>query len=601
MSQEVIFESDNKNPQALMNEFFSRNNYFSEEEKNRIQKAWEFLCEKSEGVIRPSGEPFYLHPLRVADILASNKLDCDTIISAILHTVSQFNVEPQQIKNLFGDNVYNIINVSNKILNLPIKTKTLRQADSVRKMFFAIADDVRVILITLADRMDRIRNIKGFDKEEQRIIAEEIIDIWAPLADRLGMQNEKNEFEDLSLKYSNPVVFKQIKEIVSQKKDERANYLEKAVNSILKSAEKMHISVTIKSRAKHFYSIYQKMRKRNKEASELYDLLALRILCNSTADCYALLGIVHSLWKPMEGRFKDYIAIPKSNGYQSLHTTVMCEGKPLEIQIRTNEMNDMAEHGIASHWLYKKGTNKDFVEAEKLEIFNKLQKLKETAFTDEQSFSKLKDELLGDEIYVFTPKGDVIKLPSGANAIDFAYAIHSAIGEKIIAAKANGKIIPLTKSLENTQIIEIITNPQAHPTEAQLKLVKTTKAHQKIHSWLMANDPTFSERQQILETETELPAGGPLLHAKKMRPKRGNKNSDEPVVHKQCKVIIQGDKNVLYNIAQCCKPNYPDLISGYVTRMKGVSIHRTDCLVYQRIPQKEKRSVQVEWDTSKKD
>lgn len=629
MSQEVIFESDNKNPQALMNEFFSRNNYFSEEEKNRIQKAWEFLCEKSEGVIRPSGEPFYLHPLRVADILASNKLDCDTIISAILHTVSQFNVEPQQIKNLFGDNVYNIINVSNKILNLPIKTKTLRQADSVRKMFFAIADDVRVILITLADRMDRIRNIKGFDKEEQRIIAEEIIDIWAPLADRLGMQNEKNEFEDLSLKYSNPVVFKQIKEIVSQKKDERANYLEKAVNSILKSAEKMHISVTIKSRAKHFYSIYQKMRKRNKEASELYDLLALRILCNSTADCYALLGIVHSLWKPMEGRFKDYIAIPKSNGYQSLHTTVMCEGKPLEIQIRTNEMNDMAEHGIASHWLYKKGTNKDFVEAEKLEIFNKLQKLKETAFTDEQSFSKLKDELLGDEIYVFTPKGDVIKLPSGANAIDFAYAIHSAIGEKIIAAKANGKIIPLTKSLENTQIIEIITNPQAHPTEAQLKAVRTTKAHQRIHSWLAANDASFSENlaaksenkndnrieensqgiivqdsvnshgvSNLKNQKTELKDKSVKTSRTKKRPKDGF-NPDAEKKSESRNVVIQGDKNVLYSIALCCKPKYPDLIVGYVTRMRGVTIHRADCLVYQRIPGKEKRNVEVSWGNTK--
>lgn len=340
------------------------------------------------------------------------------------------------------------------------------------------------------------------------------------------------------------------------------------------------------------------MRKRNKEAGELFDLLALRILCETPAECYTLVGIVHGLWNPLDGRFKDYIAMPKSNGYQSLHTTVMCEGKPLEIQIRTRDMHNMAEHGIASHWLYKKGTSRELIEEDRLAIINKLQKFKET-LTEGNNFETLKNELLGDEIYVFTPKGDVKKLPMGATAIDFAYAVHSAVGEKIIAAKADGKIIPLSKPLSNTQIIEIITNPQAHPTEAQLKLVKTTKAHQKIHSWLMANDPTFSEKIALQEELAAQSQSQPGEHAdkRKMRPKHGERaDKEEKNVHKNCKVLIQGEKNVLYNIAQCCKPQYPDLIVGYVTRTKGVSIHRANCLIYQRIPQKDNRSIDAVWD-----
>ena len=340
------------------------------------------------------------------------------------------------------------------------------------------------------------------------------------------------------------------------------------------------------------------MRKRNKSASELYDLLALRILCQTQAECYMLIGIVHGLWKPLDGRFKDYIAMPKANGYQSLHTTVMCEGKPLEIQIRTVDMHNMAEHGIASHWLYKKGTNHDLVEADKLDIFNKLQQFKEQSLTNEEVFNTLKNELLGDEIYVFTPKGDVKKLPMGATAIDFAYSIHSAIGEKIIAAKADGKIIPLNKELKNTQIIEVITNPQAHPTEAQLSLVKTSKAHQKIHSWLMANDPTFSEKLALAkENESEnlnQSVKGSEKKARKARPKKNPEGGN--IVYKNYPVLVQGDRNVLYNLAQCCKPHYPNLIVGYVTRSKGISVHRADCLIYQRIPDKERKTVEVTWD-----
>lgn len=588
----------NKTPDELLSDFFKTNDSYAESDRQKITKAWNLLISKTETIIRACGKPYYFHPLRVAYILAANRLDADTIVAGILHPIHKFDVSPEIIKQEFGENVSKILITTNKIITLPMNSKTLHESDAIRKMLFAMCDDPRVILLTLSDRLDRIRNISSLEKEQQRALAEAVIEIWAPLADRLGMQKEKNEFEDMSLKYTNPKVYKQIEEIVSQSQEERAAYLEKAVNSIYKSAEKMGISVTIKSRAKHFYSIYQKMRKRNKEASELYDLLALRILCNSPAECYTLVGIVHGLWKPMDGRFKDYIAMPKSNGYQSLHTTVICEGKPLEIQIRTYEMHNMAEHGIASHWLYKKGTNHDLVEADKLDIFNKLQQFKENSLTDEATFNTLKNELLGDEIYVFTPKGDVRKLPSGATAIDFAYAIHSAIGEKIIAAKADGKIIPLSKPLANTQIIEIITNPQAHPTENQLKLVKTSKAHQKIHSWLMTNDPTFSEKITLQKEAEILAAQSHNAEQKipqKRRPKAGRKE-DQPQIVKNCNVLVQGDKNVLYNLAQCCHPHYPDLIVGYVTRSKGVTIHKADCLIYHRIPNKGARVVEVQWD-----
>ena len=598
MDKDQIFKSSQDEPEALLKEFFDLNPNYSEQDKEKISRAWDLLLSKTRNVKRACGKAYYLHPLRVANILAINKLDADTIIAAILHPIHKFGVDIEVINQSFGQTVANILVTTNKIISLPLNSRTLHQSEAIRKMLFAMCDDARVILLTLSDRLDRIRNITSLTQEQQRALVEGVIEIWAPLADRLGMQKEKNEFEDLSLKYTNPKVYKQIQEIVAQSQEERAAYLDKAVQSIYKSTEKMGLHVTITSRAKHFYSIYQKMRKRNKSASELYDLLALRILCQTQAECYMLIGIVHGLWKPLDGRFKDYIAMPKANGYQSLHTTVMCEGKPLEIQIRTVDMHNMAEHGIASHWLYKKGTNHDLVEADKLDIFNKLQQFKEQSLTNEEVFNTLKNELLGDEIYVFTPKGDVKKLPMGATAIDFAYSIHSAIGEKIIAAKADGKIIPLNKELKNTQIIEVITNPQAHPTEAQLNLVKTSKAHQKIHSWLMANDPTFSEKLALAkESESEnlnQSVKGSEKKARKARPKKNPEGGN--IVYKNYPVLVQGDRNVLYNLAQCCKPHYPNLIVGYVTRSKGISVHRADCLIYQRIPDKERKTVEVTWD-----
>ncbi len=592
-------------PQVLIDTFFKTyiDSYTSEEEA-KIRSAWDFLISITGNLNRKCGLPYYLHPMRVACVLTESHLSCDTIIAGLFHNLLEVdnNCLPE-IEAKFGKDVANICSGTAKITNLKLQTSSLQQSDSIRKMLFAMVDDIRIILVKLADRLDRMRNLKSVTVEAQKAVATEVIEIWAPLAGRLGMKDVKNEMEDLSLKYSNPEAFQQIKTIVAQKKQERDVYLATAVKKIYTATEKMGISVTISSRAKHFYSIYQKMRKRNKEPGELYDLLALRIICTQDSDCYTIVGIVHSLWKPLEGRFKDYIAMPKANGYQSLHTTVLCEGKPLEIQIRTQSMHNIAEHGVASHWLYKKGTNKDTVRAEDLSIINQLRELRDEHLSDEKFFEELKNELLGDEIYVFTPKGDVKQLPAGANAIDFAYSIHSAVGEKIVGAKADGKIIPLTAPLKNTQIVEILTNPQAHPTQAQLKAVKTSKAHQKIHSWLVANDPTFIDKDALAKREAEIAAN--ILHSQQIAEQRAAEGRPRKQKKKESnytgRIRIENSTNFFVTIAQCCKPEPGDPIVGYVSRKRGITVHSASCLTFLRIPDIEHRTVPVEWDTSEKD
>ncbi|WP_407426382.1 RelA/SpoT family protein [Treponema sp.] len=601
MGFDITTNNTETDPQILLEQFFKTFDTFTEDEKSRITEAWNFLCEKTCGIKRNCGLPYSLHPIRVASILALGRLDIDSIISGLLHAIFEIDgISEEEIKSKFGETVFKIVRDTSKITGMKINATTIQQADAIRKMLFAMIDDVRVILVKLADRLDRMRNLKNIDEKKQRLVASEVIDIWAPLADRLGMQSVKSELEDLSLKYSNPDVFQQIKAIVAQKKDERAAYLEKAVNAIYKSAEKLKISVQISSRAKHFYSIYKKMQKRNVPASSLYDLLALRVICQTNAECYTLIGIVHGLWKPMDGRFKDYIAMPKSNGYQSLHTTVVCEGKPLEIQIRTRDMHNMAEHGVASHWLYKKGMNHDKVDVASLGIFNQLQNLKNEDLSDETFFSKLKNELLGDEIYVFTPKGDVVQLPQGSCAIDFAYHVHSAVGEKIVGAKADGKIIPITQALKNTQIIEIITNPQAHPTENQLKVVHTSKARQKIHSWLLINDPTFEDKAALEQRARDLDAQNERSRAiqEEKRKKRAKKSGNLEIVERSRytgKIIVENTKNVECTLAGCCNPQPGDLITGYMTK-KGMKIHKATCTTFQRIPNIENRMIEVEWE-----
>lgn len=599
------------------------------DESAQVKKAASLLIERSAGKVRSCGKPYYLHPLRVAAILSQGNMDRQAVIAAVLHSAPDIGITEEEIALSFGEDVLHLVKGVYRIKNLSLRAShgTLIQADAVRKMLFAMVDDVRIILIKMADRLDRIRNIRNMEVRHQRELSQEIIDIWAPLADRLGMQAEKNEFEDLSLKYSNPDVFAQIKAIVSQKKSERDAYLEKAVALIKNEAIAAGIECKIKSRAKHFYSIYQKMRKRGKEASCLFDLFAIRIICKKKSDCYTLLGIVHGLWKPLEGRFKDYIAMPKANGYSSLHTTVMCQAgeadigggekegegggtedgsealkRPLEIQIRTEDMDNMAEHGLASHWLYKKGTNHDLVDVSSLAIFNELKQWRHEIATDKEAaassyplsstFDRLKRDLLGDEIYVFTPKGEVISLPEGSCAIDFAYRIHSSIGEKIVGAKADGKIIPLLEPLHNTQIIEVLTDPRAHPTQTQLKACRTSKARQKIHAYLVANGYMESDDKKIHHQDNAVKKTSSEEYQKKqdITPKKNEKNSNI-----KADVTIEGEGGYLHCFAKCCRPVKGDAIVGFISRSRGIVIHRASCLVYQRIQDREKRTVKVEW------
>ena len=594
-------EQTETDPEILINAFLKDfSEVYNSEDKEKIDDAWNYLIGKTAALKRNCGRPYYIHPLRVARILAEKHLGADTIVAGLFHNILDVDNDCLgEIEERFGKEIANICSGTAKITGLKIKSKTMQQADCIRKMLFAMIDDIRVILVKLADRLDRMRNLKFVSPEAQKAVAKEVIDIWCPLASRLGMADIKSEMEDLSLKYSNPDVFQQIKSIVAQKKQERSEYLNNAVKKIYTATEKAGISVSISSRAKHFYSIYQKMRKRNKDAGELYDLLALRIICNTDAECYTLIGIVHGLWKPMEGRFKDYIAMPKANGYQSLHTTVICDGKPLEIQIRTQEMHNIAEHGVASHWLYKKGTNKDMVKAEDLSIINQLRALRDEDLSNESFFKELKTELLGDSIYVFTPMGDVKELPKGANAIDFAYMIHSSIGEKIIGAKADGKIIPLTQPLKNTQIIEVLTSPYSHPTQAHLKAVKTSRAHSRINAWLSANDPTYIDREAQEKRDAEILAN--TLYSKKVaEEKRKNSKEKKKISEYSGKVRVDGLTNYLVTIAKCCSPVPGESIVGYVSRSRGITVHRADCLTFLRIPDIERRKVRVEWDTSEK-
>ncbi len=594
MPEALITNTVQTDPQILIDSFFEIYDEYTDEDKTKISAAWNFLYEKTKNLKRNCGKPYYLHPMRVACILAEKKMDADSIISGFFHNVLETgNITEEELRTTLGEDILTIVNGTRRITSLKIKNLSIQQADAIRKMLFAMSEDARIIMIKLADRLDRMRNLDFVDKKSQKEIAAEVLDIWCPLAARLGMSSVKNELEDLYLKYTNPQVFRQIKDIVAQKKDERNEYLDKSVQKIYKATQRTGMIVSISSRAKHFYSIYQKMRKRNKSAGELYDLLALRIICNTEQECYTLIGIVHSLWKPMDGLFKDYIAMPKANGYQSLHTTVMCDGRPLEIQIRTKHMHDVAEHGVASHWLYKKGTNHDLVSIEKLSLFNELKKLGTEKYSDPQLFQEIKNDILGDEIYVFTPKGDVIKLPAGSTAIDFAYHIHSVIGEKIVGAKADGKIIPLSTPLQNTQLIDIITNPQAHPTENQLSIAHSSKAKQKIRAWLTANLPSFTEKNNTQKAPAENSGTAQPV------PKKVNEHKKSASGEKKeaGKIKIGNSTNFVVTFAKCCNPKPGDPIVGYVSRNRGLTIHRADCLTFQRIPNIEQRTIDVLWDT----
>ena len=471
---------------SLKSEFFSRVSRYTASEQELIRRAVDWAEELHKEQKRASGEPYIIHPIQVAAILAQLKMDAPTVIAGLLHDVLEDTpVTAIDMEKLFGPEVVSLVDGVTKIHILHAKTKSVQEAETIRKMFFAMIKDLRVIMIKLADKVHNMTTLQHLSEDKVKRIAQECLDIYAPLADRLGMSDLKNYLEDMSLKNLDKAAYYQIKEWIDSKRGEREAYLDGVRDLIMDAARNEGIAVQVDARAKHFYSIYSKWKK-GKELGEVFDMLGVRIYCDTATECYTLLGVVHKLWKPIEGRFKDYIAMPKDNGYQSLHTTVMGEkGRLTEIQIRTSEMHKTAQYGIAAHWIYKTGGR---VDQNEFAILNRLKSWQEAALEGDNFLDEVKGELLRDAIYVFTPKGKVVELPAGATALDFAYAIHTEVGNKTMAAKADGAIVPLGQPLRNTQVIEIITHPAAHPHVNWLRNVSTGRARSKIRYWLAHND-----------------------------------------------------------------------------------------------------------------
>jgi GTP pyrophosphokinase len=565
---------------------------------------------------RAAHSPGAAHALGVASILADLNLDADALVSALLQEALERNTaELSAIEDRFGPEVALMAQGVTRIAALSAKSKTVQEAENIRKMLFAMVKDIRVIFIKLADKLHTLRTLGEIKPEERKAAAQECLDIYAPLADRLGISWLKAELEDLSLKHLNREIFAQIKEIVALKKEERTRYLDTIRETILREAASAGIAIEVESRAKHFYSIYQKMRKRNKSTDDLYDLFGIRVLCDSIENCYTLLGMVHRLWKPLEGRFKDYIAMPKSNGYKSLHTTVMAVAGPedsgeklLEIQIRTWEMHHVAEYGVASHWLYKKGGAKELVRPGDISIVNRLKdwKLAEgenaEGGSSESFLEDIKRELLRDSIYVFTPQGKVIELPSGATPLDFAYHIHTAIGEHCVGAKADGSIVPLGSELQNTQVVEILTSPNAHPHVNWLRAVRTSKARSKIRSWLQQNDDSIIIEKNVVAKKKKNEPGPPPEHPPAEEP--GDKGAGGGRVIQQIQdpailqVRVEDEKNMMIRFARCCRPVTGDPIVGYVSRGRGIIVHRRNCSNLANIPDFAERKIETEWENA---
>ena len=586
------------------------------------------------GQSRLSGEPYITHPLAVAIILSEIELDSESIAAGILHDiVEDTTCSIEEIRRQFGNNIALLVDGVTKLGKIPYSTKEDLQIENLRKMFLAMAKDIRVILIKLADRLHNMRTLKSMPEEKQREKARETMEIYAPLANRLGMQRIKWELEDLSLLYLDPIAYHEIADHIALKRQEREAYLENVRETLSARLAEMKIDAQIKGRAKRFYSIYRKMYTNNISIDEIYDLLAVRIIVNTINECYAVLGMVHELYKPIPGRFKDYIAMPKKNMYQSLHTSLIGPGgRPFEVQIRTWEMHKIAEVGIAAHWKYKEGVSGATDLDSRLEWVRQLLEIHKDMTDAEEFMHTLKIDLFEDEVFVFSPKGDVINLPAGSIPVDFAYAIHSAIGNKTTGAKVNGKIVPLDYKLQNGDIVEIITSVTPHgPSRDWLKIVKTSQARKKINDWFkkenreenivrgkeqleremkrsglpvtLLNDKNLMEpvcKRYTVHTREDLFAtigfgGIPVSKVLTRIKEEYRKNSRETVTAEEriaemkagahpalekgsSGVVVKGIENCLVKLSRCCNPVPGDDIVGYITKGRGVSVHRRDCV-----------------------
>ncbi|MBI5968289.1 MAG: bifunctional (p)ppGpp synthetase/guanosine-3',5'-bis(diphosphate) 3'-pyrophosphohydrolase [Deltaproteobacteria bacterium] len=623
------------------------NRYLPGADSSLIEKAYVFSAKVHQGQVRLSGEPYLTHPLEVAAILADMKMDIYTVATGLLHdTVEDTYATWDEIKQTFGLEIATLVDGLTKISKITLTSHEEQQAENFRKMLLAMAKDIRIVLIKLADRLHNMRTLGFLSPENQVKIAQETLDIYAPLANRLGIDRIKTELEDLSFRYLHPEEFNKLVREVAWKKEEREKYIREVSSIISEKLSSYGLGGKVSGRPKHFYSIYKKMKAQNVEFEQVYDVIAFRIILNTVKDCYEALGILHSLWKPVPGRFKDYIAMPKANGYQSLHTTVIGPyGERVEIQIRTEEMNRTAEEGIAAHWQYKEGKVIAPKDSKQFAWVRQLLEWQQDLRDPREFLETVKIDLFPDQVYVFTPKGDVKQLPVGSTPVDFAYTIHTQIGQQCVGAKVNGKIVPLRYQLKNGDIVEIITAPGHQPSKDWLKFVKTSRARTKIRQWIKAEARERSvdlgkeicERQfkkyhldfgKLIKSEemskiisdlslqsvddlmAEVGYGNvsfkqiisKLVPPEKLERERKEesrlKRLAQKIRREPSGIQIRGIQDMLVRFGKCCNPLPGDPISGYITRGRGVTVHTADCPnILGGDPE---RIIQVSWNLQEK-
>jgi GTP pyrophosphokinase len=618
--------------------------YHPEADLDIIDRAYIYSARVHAGQVRLSGEPYLSHPLEVAGILSDMKLDVTSVTAGLLHDVIEdTQAVPEEVEELFGSEVMHIVSGVTKLSGLSFHNTRARQAESLRKMFLAMADDIRVILIKLADRLHNMRTLQFHKLDKRKKIAGETLDIYAPIAARLGIYWIKNELEETSFKYFQPEEYSRIQNLVAKSRTERAKYMETVKSYIKKKMDEANLECEVLGRNKNYYSIFNKMVSQNLPFEEIYDIIAFRIILDSISHCYESLGWIHSMWKPIDHKFKDYIARPKANMYQSLHTTVVGPfGERIEIQIRTWELDRVAKSGIAAHWSYKEGKRIDENISEKFAWIQDLVENQESFWDPGEFLENVRIDLFQDEVYVFTPRGEIKTLANGATTVDFAYMIHTEVGNQCTGAKVNGQLVPLVYQLRTGDIVEITTSKNHHPSKDWLKFVKTVKARSKIRQWIKTQEKERSitlGREMIekafrkeklnfnslaktaeladvaahfgFKTIDDLIANvgygkiTPLQVVRKFAPKPQAENVPESIFNKligrvsrkkklQSGVLVKGVDDILIKFGKCCQPVPGDHIIGYITRGYGVTIHRTNCV--NALEMNPERQIEVDWN-----